>query len=1218
MSLTCMKNRTIRKDLSSILTRNRSNFSANADNDNYPLMERFENYLAAPTLNLNILSPSEGYSTIAGAELVVKAEVYDGGVLPKNAEVRGELSSIFFELYDDGKSTHGDEIKDDGIYSAKITVPKIPNAVLEIYARYEDKSGSASRNINIDTIPEQPLKVEAEIIGDNPPTFSGDTVRVRAVVSQNGVIVNDAVVKSAIIYPNSYQKEITLQNKGDYYEADFDWLFQGGEFTFVVVAYPQGNAIPGYDTEKLNVHHGSLSITQEDTGSIFKKGEPVEFKVGVICSGLTCPDKVNNAEVRMTILPDNEELGLVGIGDGKYLAIYTFTSPGVRDITFAASAPFCILAEINGNSIEIKEEDYELKKAVEDFASGNIETLKATKKYAMDLSLAGDYFFNKLDEDASAAITNVVIGPLIDIATSIIATNVIDELEGYCKFYTKIVSPGATHILKKFVIKEKFQELLTDCYNQGTSPFTKTYLRTYGENISNSVEEIEKCTQDVISNFGIIPEGQKSLYSEDLNKRNLADTRIENLIYKEVNIPCKFYEKELAKDTDWLRIAFLDISDSLISISLGYLSLPANLLYSISKGMYYLGALTEDSIMVTITSNTFSDISLKSDKITQNTVSGILQIKDSKPPQIPEIEILDIRDVSKGETILGLCWDEKECYTAVNVKNTGDNPVNVWVVTSFQNNDFWHVIDGGRKSIEPEESKTFRFDYAVRPKDGSLVSCTVFSETDRGNYLVRHMSRIFKPTRETVLSDLSIKSYLTGNGEIAASQLENLAVIPHPIKTTLARVNMTTYEVIITTENPFPYPINAKISHDTHSWNLSIPPYERETLNYTIHPVLGAETTIPPAYLEYFDFQHNVTVIFASDAITFTAYGIEINGDLPYEINDSVEVDPTITNLVDVTNGTFNLELIGNETFEYNVSANTENLSALSVEFGPIDVPGGDYIGILTFMWDTDRLFIDSRNMRKNQPPIANANGPYADVIEYIAVPITFDGTGSYDPDGTIVSYDWDLDDDGEFDDAVGAMPTVTFTAPYSGNISLKVTDNNGATDTDTTTLTITKYSPPPNGIPGLLKPPEEAQNFKEKSSVQGTGYVAIDKKVQDWNAAIDVEEHMEGFGKFAMDSREILNESANISNPADPNYFHQKMINFRGNATNRLINTEKFESPAIFGGTGTRVNEFFDVLEIQKQESSSIKTISAPGEKTISPELGAHTQNGKRYVKKR
>lgn len=52
------------------------------------------------------------------------------------------------------------------------------------------------------------------------------------------------------------------------------------------------------------------------------------------------------------------------------------------------------------------------------------------------------------------------------------------------------------------------------------------------------------------------------------------------------------------------------------------------------------------------------------------------------------------------------------------------------------------------------------------------------------------------------------------------------------------------------------------------------------------------------------------------------------------------------------------------------------------------------------------------------------------------------------------------------------------------------------------------------------------------------------------------------------------------------------------GKRNNPTITTEKFESPALYGGTGTRVNEFFDVSEIQKQESSSIKTISAPGER--------------------
>jgi hypothetical protein len=89
--------------------------------------------------------------------------------------------------------------------------------------------------------------------------------------------------------------------------------------------------------------------------------------------------------------------------------------------------------------------------------------------------------------------------------------------------------------------------------------------------------------------------------------------------------------------------------------------------------------------------------------------------------------------------------------------------------------------------------------------------------------------------------------------------------------------------------------------------------------------------------------------------------------------------------------------------------------------------------------------------------PVADANGPYTGFVES---PITFNGTGSYDPDGTIVSYEWDLDDDGEFDDATGPTPSKTWNTTYSGNISLKVTDNDGATDIDTTTLTVAPLVP--------------------------------------------------------------------------------------------------------------------------------------------------------------
>ena len=112
---------------------------------------------------------------------------------------------------------------------------------------------------------------------------------------------------------------------------------------------------------------------------------------------------------------------------------------------------------------------------------------------------------------------------------------------------------------------------------------------------------------------------------------------------------------------------------------------------------------------------------------------------------------------------------------------------------------------------------------------------------------------------------------------------------------------------------------------------------------------------------------------------------------------------------------------------------------------------------------DTDTVDIDVN--QGNQAPVSDADGPY---ISIIGADVPLDGSGSSDPDSgcgdSIVSYHWDLDDDGQFDDASGANPTITWATivslglSYPGvanTIGLRVEDSFGATSTDTTTLTI-------------------------------------------------------------------------------------------------------------------------------------------------------------------
>jgi PKD repeat protein len=84
-----------------------------------------------------------------------------------------------------------------------------------------------------------------------------------------------------------------------------------------------------------------------------------------------------------------------------------------------------------------------------------------------------------------------------------------------------------------------------------------------------------------------------------------------------------------------------------------------------------------------------------------------------------------------------------------------------------------------------------------------------------------------------------------------------------------------------------------------------------------------------------------------------------------------------------------------------------------------------------------------------NQPPVADPNGPYSGDV---GVPVPFDGSGSSDPDGTIVSYDWDF---GDGNTVTGMNPTHTYAATGTYTVTLTVTDDGGATDTASTTASI-------------------------------------------------------------------------------------------------------------------------------------------------------------------
>jgi PKD repeat protein len=100
-----------------------------------------------------------------------------------------------------------------------------------------------------------------------------------------------------------------------------------------------------------------------------------------------------------------------------------------------------------------------------------------------------------------------------------------------------------------------------------------------------------------------------------------------------------------------------------------------------------------------------------------------------------------------------------------------------------------------------------------------------------------------------------------------------------------------------------------------------------------------------------------------------------------------------------------------------------------------------------------------------NQPPVADAGGPYKGTV---GAPVSFDGTASSDPDGDIVTYNWDFGDGGI---GTGVTPSYPYTASGNYNVTLTVTDDSGETATDISTAQIGVGYLPPIATPGSIPP---------------------------------------------------------------------------------------------------------------------------------------------------
>jgi hypothetical protein len=133
-----------------------------------------------------------------------------------------------------------------------------------------------------------------------------------------------------------------------------------------------------------------------------------------------------------------------------------------------------------------------------------------------------------------------------------------------------------------------------------------------------------------------------------------------------------------------------------------------------------------------------------------------------------------------------------------------------------------------------------------------------------------------------------------------------------------------------------------------------------------------------------------------------------------------------------------------------------------------------------------------------NSPPIADANGPYeTDEGE----DVTLDGSASLDPDDDPITFAWDLDDDGAFDDSTDESPVFDMVGQDGVfNVEVQVTDSNTLTDTAESTVTVLNVAPSINDLAAEPSTQDENSEITVSGNITDPGWLDPLFATIDWD----------------------------------------------------------------------------------------------------------------------